>query len=95
MWIDQSDVVHRMTVVYGDDTHTCSVTSPPLSAPNDSSPGTTTINGGGRPKIVAPEGSLNCTAVPGSRTVTVAFADLGAPEPVTTPAGAIPQHALG
>lgn len=94
VWIDQSDVVHRMTVVYGDDTHTCSVTSPPRT-PNDSSTGTTVINGGGRPRIVAPEGSLDCPTVPGSRTVTVAFADLGAPEPVTVPAGAIPQHALG
>ena len=85
-----------MIVVYRRDTSSCSVTSPPLSIPNGFSPGTTIINEKGRPKIVAPEGSsLNCTTVPGSRTATVAFADLGAPEPVTVPAGAIPQHALG
>lgn len=66
VWIDHSDVVHKMTIVFEHDSRACVRAS--------------------------------CTTIkttPGTRTSTVVFSNLGAPESVTVPVGAIPLHGLG
>jgi hypothetical protein len=90
VWIDGDNVVHQMTVSAASGNILCSRSAPRVSPQADESVGGVTTLPGGNP---VPAG-VTC-AYATATTTEISFSNLGAPETVTVPPGAVDQQAEG
>jgi hypothetical protein len=90
VWVDGNNVVHQMRISSTSGNILCSRSTPGVSPHTHEDDGRVTILPGGK---LVPTG-VTCTYATAT-TTEVSFSDLGAPESVAVPSGAIDQQAEG